>query len=35
VGDNIPFMDLNLALLNKVGANLKQIGDSTGPLAGV
>jgi hypothetical protein len=35
VGENLPFMSLNLALLNRIGVDVKQIGDSTGPLVGV
>lgn len=35
VGDNIPFMNLNLNLLTMAGANVNAIGDSTGPLTGV
>ncbi|HEV3058908.1 MAG TPA: DUF1552 domain-containing protein [Vicinamibacterales bacterium] len=35
VGDCIPFMNLNLALLNMAGVNVQTIGDSTGFLGGV
>jgi len=35
VGDNIPFMNLNLDLLSMAGVHVDAIGDSTGFLAGV
>jgi hypothetical protein len=35
IGENIPFMDLNMTLLNRVGVGVNQIGDSTGPLVGI
>jgi hypothetical protein len=35
VGENIPFMNFNLVLLDKAGVHQDRIGDSTGFLAGV
>lgn len=35
IGENIPFTNLNLALLHKAGVNVEHIGDSTGTLADI
>jgi hypothetical protein len=35
IGENIPFMNLNLVLLDKAGIRHEKIGDSTGYLQGV
>jgi hypothetical protein len=35
VGENIPFTNMNLALLQKAGINVDHLGDSTGVLTDI